>query len=164
MPQERLDAGSFSPDTLDFLRVLHRYSVRYMIVGGEAVIFHGHARVTGDIDFFYERTEDNAQRLYEALRDFWKGDVPGISGPDELVQSGLVVQFGVPPNRIDLVNKIDGVLFSEAWPNRLPVAVDDGDADLTVWFIGVRDLVTNKRAAGRPKDLDDAQFLDGRGN
>jgi hypothetical protein len=64
MPQEQLDDSCFAPDTLDFLTALHGHDVKYMIVGGEAVIFYGYARITGDIDFFYERTDENAGRLF----------------------------------------------------------------------------------------------------
>ena len=121
MTEEQLAADSFSKDVLDFLLLLHKNGVRYLIVGGEAVIFHGYARLTGDIDFFYEATPKNVKRLYEALREFWQGNVPGIAAAQEFLQVGLVIQFGVPPNRIDLVNQIDGVKFEEAWRNKVIV-------------------------------------------
>jgi len=160
MPQEELDAASFSSDTCDFLVALHRHGVRYLVVGGEAVIYYGYARVTGDIDLFYERTAENAQRLYAALREFWQGNVPGVQGEGDLVEPGVIVQFGVPPNRIDLVNRIDGVDFEAAWPNRLGVHVLGESFDIVVWFLSLEDLVRNKRAAARPKDLDDLRFLE----
>ena len=162
MPQTQLEAGSFSPDTLDFLGALHKHAVRYMIIGGEAVIYYGYARATGDIDFFYERTDANVRRLFSALRDFWKGSVPGLQNSAELRQPGLIVQFGVPPNRIDLVNQIDGVAFPEAWPNRLAVTVRSAQRDIPIWIVGIKDLIRNKRAVARPKDLDDLRFLEAR--
>jgi len=164
MSQEQLDADSFSPDTLDFLKALHKHGVNYMIVGGEAVIYYGYARVTGDIDFFYERSEENVLRLFAALQDFWQGEVPGLVKAVELMQAGLIVQFGVPPNRIDLVSRIDGVDFADAWPNRLAVKVCSGHLEIPVSFVGIGDLVRNKRAAARPKDLDDLRFLDRQGD
>jgi len=160
MPQEQLSASSFSPNVRDFLAALHRHDVKYLIVGDEAVIYYGHVRLTGDIDLFYEPTEDNVRRLYAALREFWEGEVPGIESERELLQPGLVVQFGVPPNRIDLVSRIDGVAFSDAWLNRREVRVRDKKVDIPVWFVGLKDLVLNKRAAGRPKDIDDLRFLE----
>jgi len=160
MSQERLDATSFSLDTLDFLKALYKYDVNYMIVGGEAVIYYGYARVTGDIDFFYERSDANVQRLYDALSDFWNGTVPGLTGAEELLEAGLILQFGVPPNRIDLVNKVDGVTFVQAWPDRVPVAIDCVDTQISVYFVGMQDLIQNKRAAARPKDFDDLRFLE----
>ena len=113
MASNQVDPGAFSADTREFLALLHKHSVRYVIVGGDAVIYYGHARLTGDVDFFYEASTANAQALFAALREFWSGDIPSVAQWEELTQSGLVVQFGVPPNRIDLVNDIDGVRFEE---------------------------------------------------
>jgi|GEM_PF-110230 len=161
MSKEHLTADSFSRDVLDFLLLLHKQDVKYLIVGGEAVIFHGYARLTGDMDFFYEATPKNVRLLYEALREFWKGNVPGIAAAKELLQVGLVVQFGLPPNRIDLVNQIDGVNFKEAWRNRLIVRIKGaGLDDAFIFYLGREDLIRNKRASGRPKDLDDLRFLE----
>lgn len=162
MSQAQLSADSFSADSLDFLKALHKYGVHYMIVGGEAVIYYGYARVTGDIDFFYERSLENTRRLFDALLEFWKGQVPGVADASEFLQSGLIVQFGVPPHRVDLVNQIDGVEFAEAWPHRLAVTVCSGDTRIPIWYIGLEELIKNKQAAARPKDLDDLRFLETR--
>ena len=67
MPQDRIEADYFSSDIREFIVLLHRHRVRYMVVGREAVIHYGHARLTGDIDFFYDRTPENAQALFEVL-------------------------------------------------------------------------------------------------
>ena len=161
MCKERLNADSFSRDILDFLLLLHKQKVRYLIVGGEAVIFHGYARLTGDMDFFYDATPENTGLLYAVLREFWQGNVPGIAAEKELLQPGLVVQFGLPPNRIDLVNQIDGVTFREAWPNRAIVQLEGkGFDDVSIFYMGRKELILNKRAAGRSKDLDDLRFLE----
>jgi hypothetical protein len=69
----------FSDDVLDFLHLLSKYWVKYLIVGDEAVIFYGYVRLTGDIDFFYDRSEDNIDKLFSALSEFWNNDIPGIS-------------------------------------------------------------------------------------
>ena len=160
MPKEHLTADSFSRDVLDFLLLLHKQDVRYLIVGGEAVIFHGYARLTGDMDFFM-RQPRKISDCYKALREFWKGNVPGIAVAKELLQVGLVVQFGLPPNRIDLVNQIDGVNFKEAWRNRVIVQLKGtGLDDAFIFYLGREDLIRNKRASGRPKDLDDLRFLE----
>jgi hypothetical protein len=90
-----------------------------VVVGGEAVIFHGYARFTGDAHFFYANGQQNVQALFRLLEAFWGGAVPGIATSGELMEPGLVVQFGRPPNRIDLLNRIDGVGFEEAWDTRL---------------------------------------------
>src|ERR1700730_18681692 len=113
----------YSPDVLEFIRLLGRFKVRYLIVGGEAVIFHGYPRLTGDIDFFYERKPGNVARLFEALEVFWDNDVPGVRTANELLDPGVIIQFGRPPNRIDLHSQIDGVSFGSAWNSRIPVGL-----------------------------------------
>lgn len=72
----------------------------------------------------------------------------------------MILQFGVPPNRIDLINRIDGVEFSDAWGNRLELAVKTREGNIAVWMIGIEDLIRNKRSAARPKDLDDLRFVE----
>jgi hypothetical protein len=67
---EKIRLGYFSEDTQDLLRILGAHGVRYLIVGGEAVIFYGHARLTGDIDIFYDPKAENAVKPYAALIDF----------------------------------------------------------------------------------------------
>ncbi|PWB72557.1 MAG: hypothetical protein C3F15_10910 [Holophagae bacterium] len=154
-----MDSLSFSPDIQEFLRLLHVNDVRYLIVGGEAVIFYGHARLTGDVDFFYDVDVDNARRLYSALDEFWEGSVPGVTCAEELAAPGLIVQFGVPPNRIDLMNRIDGVDFGEAWRTRNVVSLEIGGQVVPVNYVGLDALMANKRAAARPKDMDDLPYL-----
>ena len=161
MAPVRIDSSHFSPDTRDFIGLLHSHGVRYLIVGGEAVIFHGHARLTGDVDFFFGREPGNLERLFEALDAFWDGDVPGLTSATDLSPDGTIVQFGQPPNRIDLINAIEGVGFDEAWNGRVEAILLMGDREVRVPFIGLDALVKNKRAVGRPKDLDDLSYLTG---
>jgi len=161
MASDTIDPSVFSPDTREFIALLSKHQVRYLIVGGEAVIFHGHARLTGDVDFFFEPTADNAGRLYAALDEFWAGRIPAISHREELTEEGIVVQFGVPPNRIDLMNRIDGVRFQEAWANRVSATMSVGAHKVEVWLIGLGELIKNKEAVGRPKDIEDLVFLRG---
>lgn len=159
MPHEEIDPALFSPDTRELIVLLHKYHVRYLVVGGEAVIYYGHVRTTGDVDFFYDRADDNAQQLYAALNEFWSGTIPNLSRWEELTQTGMILQFGVVPNRIDLINQIDGVDFAEAWPSRLTLTMVAGQAKTEVHLIHKADLIKNKEASGRPKDLDDLNFL-----
>lgn len=84
----------FSRDTLELLTLLGKHDVKYVIVGGEAVIFYGYSRVTGDIDIFYEYSEENTQKLYCALLEFWGGDIPGIDSAEEFMEQGAIIQFG----------------------------------------------------------------------
>lgn len=151
-----MNAAHFSPDTWAFIQLLDRYGVRYVIVGGEAVIHYGYVRLTGDVDFFYGDDAKNVVQLFAALEDFWDGDVPGFDRADELSVLGQVVQFGRPPNRIDLLNDISGVRFEEAWGSRETLPADDGTL---VHLISLSLLIANKEASARPKDLDDIAFL-----
>jgi hypothetical protein len=161
MPPQKIDPAHFSADTRSFIALLHRYCVRYVIVGGEAVIFHGYARYTGDVDFLYERSGPNVEALYAALSEFWDGDIPGIACAGELLEDAIVVQFGRPPNRIDLLSSIDGVAFEEAWNARVTVEMCDkpGDNPIPVFIIGLAALLKNKAASARAKDLDDLRYL-----
>jgi hypothetical protein len=159
MPEDQLDSSSFSPDMCDFLALLHKHEVKYMIVGGEAVIFYGYARLTGDIDFFYERSLENAEKLFDVLLEFWGGSVPDLKDAGELLDPGLILQFGVPPNRIDLINQISGVEFEDAWPSRKTVSLV-GQTPTTIQYLGLSSLIQNKKASRRDKDIDDVNHLE----
>lgn len=149
----------FSRDILEFLEILRKHRVRYLVVGGEAVIQYGYARFTADMDLFYEADAANAARLYRALQEFWGDTVPGIENADVLRGKGKVFQFGRPPNRLDLLNSIEGVGFTAAWKGRKKERFWHRGQLLTVHFIGLEELIRNKRSAGRNKDLDDLRFL-----
>jgi hypothetical protein len=154
-----MKASHFSPDIQEFLFLLSKFRVRYVIVGGEAVIYYGFARLTGDIDFFYEATAQNVSKLYRVLDDFWRGSVPGIQSPHELRSPGVIFQFGVPPNRIDLVSAISGVPFHDAWKSRTREKVRIKKRFCSVFFIGLDHLIKNKNAVRRHKDLEDLKYL-----
>ena len=159
MPRERVDASHFSPDIREFIHLLHKYGVKYLIVGGEAVIYYGYARLTGDVDFFYDHREVNAKKLFKALADFWDDDIPGIEEVEELMEAGLILQFGRPPNRIDLINTVSGLTFDDAWPMRTEVTMNSDEKEVSLFYIGLNELIANKLASGRPKDLEDLAYL-----
>jgi hypothetical protein len=123
------------------------------VVGGYAVAFHGRPRFTKAIDVFIEPSSENAERLLLALADFGFGSL-GLTIND-FSSPGKIVQLGVAPNRIDLLTAIDGVAFSDAWPNRVPGRFGTALVD----YIGMADLIRNKRASARPQDLLDAEDL-----
>jgi hypothetical protein len=159
MPRQRA-AGHFSADTVDFIGLLQKYGVRYLIVGGEAVIYCGYVRLTGDVGFFYDTAPENTEFLFRALTEFWGGEIPGVETPTDLSRPDQVLQFGRPPNRIDLLTKISGISFGEAWGGRerVELLLEGGDR-VSMQYIGLPQLMVNKTASGRPKDLDDLNFL-----
>ena len=152
-------ASHFSKDIQEFLSLLEKHGVKYVIVGGEAVIYYGYARLTGDVDFLYDTSGENAGRLFRALSEFWDGSIPGLEKMEELVEPGVILQFGVPPNRMDLLNRIDGVTFEEVWLNRTTCHLETDDQKISVFFIGLDELIKNKEAMGRHKDMEDLKYL-----
>ncbi|MFT6395728.1 MAG: hypothetical protein ACJAYU_000470 [Bradymonadia bacterium] len=143
-------------DFRDLLHALDEREVDFVIVGAHAMAVHGVARATGDIDILVRATAENALRVVAALRDF--GAPLGVHGAtvEDFTQLGWVYQMGLPPRRIDLLTSISGVSFDEAWQDRCSVEV----GELTLPFIGLAALRTNKLATGRPKDLADVAMLD----
>lgn len=140
-------------DFKEFFELLNAHNVSYLIVGGYAVGFHGYPRYTQDIDVFYESSEANAKALWSALQAFGFGNI-GLT-QDDFTKDNQVVQLGQPPNRIDLINTIDAVAFKAAWQTR----VSGEYGEVPVAFIGKAELLQNKKATGRDKDLVDAQYL-----
>jgi hypothetical protein len=142
-----------SPDFKDFFTSLNGASVRYLVVGGYAVALHGHPRYTKDIDIWVGLDKDNAGRLVQAIDNFGFGSL-GLAAEDFLVPD-LIVQLGCPPNRIDLLTTLPGVAFEECYPSGVEVSIDD----VTITFIDLENLKTNKRASGRYQDLADLENL-----
>ncbi|MEO7080482.1 MAG: hypothetical protein ABIY71_03105 [Flavobacteriales bacterium] len=125
-----------------------------MIVGGYAVGVHGYPRYTGDLDIWLNPTTTNAGRILQAIDEFGFGSFNLTV--EDLTKEGNVIQFGQPPLRIDLLTSIDGVAFDACYANRKVVTFDG----LPMNFIGYHDLITNKKATGRHRDLDDVENLE----
>ncbi len=150
----------FSEDIAEFLFLLNKNSVEYLIVGGEAVIFYGYSRLTGDIDIFYNNTEKNVKLLFFTLNEFWNNNIPGITNYDILLKNDTILQFGFPPNRLDLINSIDGIGFEECWKNKFSVEYEIKNRLVLLNYISIKDLIKNKKASGRNKDLADIEYLE----
>jgi hypothetical protein len=159
MSSKKIESSHFSPDTVEFLYLLYRYNVEYVIIGAEAVIFYGHARLTGDVDIYYSNSSGNVKKLYNVLFDFWDGKIPELENAEELQKPGLFLQYGIPPNRIDLINTLDEISFKETWQSREVVEMKMGEENFKINYISLKLLVKNKENAGRPKDLEDLRFL-----
>jgi hypothetical protein len=141
-------------DFEDLLRTIERYGVKYLVVGGHAVMRYTEPRYTKDLDLWIEASAENSTAVFAALAEFG-APLAGLSPPD-FAREGFVYQLGMPPARVDILMSIDGVTFSQAWPNRERAKLGSVDA----WFIGRKDLIANKRASGRHIDLHDAESLE----
>lgn len=154
-----MSPSAFSVDCIEFIAILNAHQVRWVIVGGEAVIYYGHIRLTGDVGFFYSSDKENVKKLWNALNDFWDKNIPGNLSENDLAETGSFIQFGVPPNRIDLMNLIDGVEFNEAWETKVVEYIETGQGKILVNYIGLEQLIKNKSVSNRPKDQEDLKYL-----
>jgi Nucleotidyl transferase AbiEii toxin, Type IV TA system len=143
-------------DFREFVALLNAHGVKYVLVGGYAVAWHGHPRFTKDIDFFVERSVENARAIVTVLGEFGMGSL-GISASD-LCEENTGVFFGRPPFRVDIINFADGIGFEEAWATR-ELAEWDG---LPINVLSRDLLIRNKRAAARASDLVDVVTLEKR--
>jgi hypothetical protein len=145
-------------DFCDLLDGLLQAGARFLVVGAHAMAVHGVPRATGDLDVWIDPEPANAERVWTALSRFGApvGQL-GVSRED-LQTPGMVVQIGSPPRRIDLMTDISGVSFDEAWQKRVTHAV----GSRAVPFLGREELIRNKRACARSKDLADLEMLEGR--
>ncbi len=145
---------TLAEDFEDFIQLLNKYKVEYMVVGGYALAFHGKPRHTGDLDIWINVSEQNARLLLKVVDEF------GLKSlnfqKEDFLTEGLISQIGYPPLRIDLLNTIDGVEFIEAHLNMQKIELEN---NFTVNYIGLDDLVKNKKASGRKQDLTDVKTL-----
>ena len=140
-------------DYKEFLLLLNRNKVEYLVVGGYAVAFHGYPRYTGDIDIWINSSKDNAERLVKAIDEFGF-DAEPLKILD-FEQEVIAFHLGTPPVRIDIMNRIAGVKFSECYSRKLELEIEG----MPINYIAFQDLITNKKASGRYKDLSDIENL-----
>ncbi len=138
-------------DFRDFLKLLNKHQVEYLLIGGYAVFYHGYPRATEDIDFWVAINPDNAQRLVHVMRDF------GLSHAtsDLFLREHQVTRIGFKPYRVEILTTISGVEFATCYVRRVVDTIDG----IQVNIISLEDLKQNKRASGRLKDQDDVQNL-----
>jgi hypothetical protein len=147
-----MDQRQLPVDFKEFLELLNSNDVQYLLIGGWAVGFHGYSRFTADMDIFTGFSEENISSLKQALREF------GVPEFDRsmLTTKGNVFRIGRAPLRIEIVNEISGVDFTDAYKNREFVDVED---QLRIPVISLDDLFKNKSSTGRAKDLADLEEL-----
>ncbi len=139
---------------VDFINLLNEHKVKYVLVGGWAVIFEGYSRNTGDMDILIEREENNANKLLAVIKDFL-GSTIGFD-KDDFLKEENVIMMGRPPFRIDILTDISGVSFKEAFESS-KIYEDEG---LKIRCIHINELIRNKKATGRLKDLGDVDMLE----
>lgn len=140
-------------DFREFIESLNSNKVKFLVLGGYALAFHGHPRYTKDLDIWLEASSENARRIIQALADFGFAGL-GVSKDDFLVE-GQIVQLGYPPNRIDLINSPDGIDFDECYKARIEIDLNG----LIIPIIDLENFRKNKKAAGRAQDLADLEKL-----
>ena len=140
----------------DVFRCLHAHDVRYVVIGGIAAIVHGVPRTTFDVDLLIEATTANAERLLAALAEAGIGSA-SLTTVDGLLAHEITIFKDVV--RIDVQTSTPGVSFEDAWSRR----VERDIAGTKYWLLSKKDLIESKRAAGRPKDLEDIRVLESGG-
>jgi sugar phosphate isomerase/epimerase len=144
---------ALNQDFKEFLELLNKHEVKYLVVGGYSVAIHGHPRYTKDIDIWILASEENASSLMDTLEEFGFGSLD--LNAEDFKTPGQVVQLGNAPARIDILTSLTGVDFDTCWENRVSVE-DDG---LVYPVISLVDLRVNKTALGRHQDLADLEQL-----
>jgi hypothetical protein len=141
------------PDFKEFLRLLNEHEVRYLLIGGYAVGYHGYARATEDMYIWVATHPDNAQKLVSVLKKF------GFDSPDLssalFMQENKIIRMGLPPIRLEITTSISGVLFDECYQGRIIDQLDGVEVSL----IDLENLKKNKQASGRAKDIADLEKL-----
>lgn len=142
-----------SPDFKELLKIFEKHKIRYLIVGGYAVMKYSEPRFTKDLDVFIATDQENSKSVYLALKEFG-APLENLSS-DDFAHEGYLYQMGRPPLRVDIMMSIPGIEFDVAWKNREVVEIDD----LKLFFISRSDLIRSKEASGRPQDKIDVEKL-----
>jgi hypothetical protein len=143
-------------DYKDLLSAFQSHGVKYLVVGGFAVIYHAQPRFTKDIDLFIQANPENAQAVHAALAGFG-APLQGIR-PEDFTDRTSFFRFGRDPKGFDILPSIPGVDFDAAWERRVEVVIDTATG-LRANFISVGDLIASKLATGRMRDLADVEDI-----
>lgn len=150
-------SNMFNEDFQDFIKAFNEAEVKYVLIGGYAVIIHGYQRTTGDMDLFVECTKENYNRIKKAFQLF-QMPLFGMTEQKFLDTNHFdVFEYGKPPISIDIITKIKGITFNDAYASAQMHLIGD---HLEVRVIHVNALIQAKKASGRAKDLDDIEHLE----
>lgn len=142
-----------SRDFKEFIELLNKNNVKYLLVGGYSVGYYSRPRYTEDIDIWIECTGENAEKIITVLNEFGFSSL--TINVQDLLKPEQIIQLGLPPQRIDILTSIDGVHFNDAWERR----VNDFFDDIPVFIISLEDLILNKKSSTRTKDSADLEWL-----
>ncbi len=138
----------------EFIELLNEHKVKYLVIGGYAVNFHGYPRYTKDIDFWFWMTKPNVENLIEVIKDFGFSNLK--LGVADFMSPEIIIQLGYEPYRIDLLAEVEGVDFEACFKRRTKAELDG----VKVNFLSIQDLIKAKKKAGRLQDLADAEQLE----
>lgn len=141
-------------DFKEFIQLLNEYKVKYLVIGGYAVNFHGYPRYTKDIDFWLWMTPDNIAQLIKVLKEFGFGSLN--LGLEDFMTPDNIIQLGYEPYRIDLLVDLEGVEFEDCFERRIEGELED----VKINFLSLQDLILTKKTAARLQDLADAEQLE----
>jgi hypothetical protein len=142
-------------DLKELLLAFHSLGVEYLVVGGYAVGVHSEPRATKDLDIFIRTDEKNSNAVFAAL-GAWGAPLEGLSASNFRDEPDSIFQIGVPPFPVDMLQRIDGVSFDEAWKSRVEALVD---GEVPAFVISREQLIRNKIASGRMQDLADVEAM-----
>ncbi len=137
--------------TEQLLKLLRENRVRFVVIGATAFPVHGYSRATLDVDIFIEPEKENAQKTWKALKEFGY-DVADITIEDLLTKKVLIRQYLV---ETDIHPMVKGITFERVWRNKVKARF----GKTFVWFASLDDLIAMKKAASRPKDIEDLRYL-----
>ncbi|MGB1799849.1 MAG: nucleotidyl transferase AbiEii/AbiGii toxin family protein [Gammaproteobacteria bacterium] len=140
-------------DFKELLELFNSHKINYLVAGGYALAYHGAPRYTGDIDLYVKPDSDNAERIIKALDDFGFGSLE--LKKEDFMETGQIIQLGVPPGRIDILTSISGIKWEEAFSGK----VKGTCGGVEVSLLGREQFIKNKKATGRAKDLADLEAL-----
>lgn len=143
-------------DLLDLLEALAEAKAEFVLIGGWALAVHGHGRGTDDHDVLVRPSPENATKVLAALRAFGAPILQHEVSEQTFATAGFGYRIGLKPNLIEILTTISGVSFDEVWADKIIVEIEG----IEVPVMGRRTLLLNKRAAGRPKDLADVDWLE----
>lgn len=141
-------------DFEEFINLLNKHKVEYMIVGGYAVTFHSRPRFTEDLDVWINKTKKNSRRIFNALEEFGFGNID--IKIEDFTKDNLILQLGYKPVRIDILTSIEGVKFSEAYKTKSE-ALFYGKVNAN--YINLDNLLKNKKTVNRRKDKEAIDWI-----